>query len=121
GTNLFPYTHALDSGQLMPDRRGFMKLSGFAGISWLTPLGQLLAEQAERTRQAAQSLILIWLAGGPSQLETFDPHSGKDIAGGTKAIDTSVKNIQLAAGFDGLAEEMGSVALVRSLVSKEGD
>ena len=61
------------------DRRGFLKL---AGLSWLTPVGQLLADQAEKTRRPAQSVILLWLGGGPSQLETFDPHPGKHIAGG---------------------------------------
>ena len=100
------------------DRRGFLKL---AGLSWMTPLGEILAQQAEKTRGPAQSVILLWLGGGPSQLETFDPHPGKKIAGGTKAIDTAVKGIQLAEGFDQLAAEMGSIALVRSMVSKEGD
>src|SRR5262245_60887998 len=100
------------------DRQGFLK---GAGISWLTPLGQLLADEAERSRRPAQSVILLWLGGGPSQLETFDPHPGTRIAAGTKAIATSVRDIQLAHGFEQLAGQMGSVALIRSMVSKEGD
>jgi len=100
------------------DRRGFLAL---AGLSWLTPLGHLLAEQSERTRQPAQSIIRLWLSGGPSQLETFDPHPDSKIAGGTRAIKTAAKGVQLAQGFAGLADQMGSVALIRSLVSKEGD
>jgi hypothetical protein len=100
------------------DRRGFLAL---AGLSWLTPVGHLLAQQAEHSSEPAQSIILLWLAGGPSQLETFDPHPNTRIAAGTKAIDTCVKGIQLAHGFDQLADQMRSVALVRSMVSKEGD
>jgi uncharacterized protein (DUF1501 family) len=100
------------------DRRGFLKL---VGLSWLTPVGQLLADQAERTRQPAQSIILLWLDGGPSQLETFDPHPDTKIAGGTRAIATAVKGIRLAQGYEQLADQMGSVALIRSMVSKEGD
>jgi hypothetical protein len=100
------------------DRRGFLKL---AGLSWLTPVGQLLAYEAERSRRPAQSIILLWLGGGPSQLETFDPHPDTMIAGGTKAIATAVPGIQLAQDFEQLAAEMGSVALIRSMVSKEGD
>ena len=76
GILLEPLRHvAMSYGHLRPtfDRRGFLKL---AGLSWLTPVGQLLADQAERTRQPAQSIILLWLGGGPSQLETFDPHPG---------------------------------------------
>jgi hypothetical protein len=103
-------------------RRDFLKAAA-AGVSWLTPVGHLLARAAEKAagREPAQSIILLWMAGGPSQLETFDPHPGTDIAGGTKAIATAVKGVQLAEGFGRLAEQMESVALVRSVVSKEGD
>jgi hypothetical protein len=100
------------------DRRGFLAL---AGLSWLTPVSELLARQAEHSREPARSLLLLWLAGGPSQLETFDPHPDRVIAGGTKAIETEVKGVRLAEGFEQLAGQMGSVALVRSMVSKEGD
>jgi hypothetical protein len=100
------------------NRRTFLAA---AGVSWLTPVSHLLAQQAEQTRQPAKSIIMIWLAGGPSQLETFDPHPGTAIAAGTKAIPTAAKGVQLAAGFEQLADLMGSVALVRSIVSKEGD
>src|SRR4051812_14295033 len=100
------------------DRRGFLKL---AGLSWLTPVGRLLAEQSERTRRPAQSVILLWMAGGPSQLETFDPHPGARIAAGTRAITTAAPGVPLAHGFEQLAGQMGSVALVRSMISKEGD
>jgi uncharacterized protein (DUF1501 family) len=106
-----------------PGRRHFLRLAGMAGLSWLTPVGYLLARQTERRREhePARSVILVWLAGGPSQLETFDPHPGAAIAGGTRGIATAVKGIQLAQGLEHLAEHMGSVSLIRSLVSKEGD
>ncbi|MCX4244518.1 DUF1501 domain-containing protein [Paraliomyxa miuraensis] len=68
-----------------------------------------------------RAVILLWLDGGPSQLETFDPHPGRPIAAGTEAIATAVPEIRLAAGFQRLAEQMADVSLVRSLVSKEGD
>jgi uncharacterized protein (DUF1501 family) len=106
------------------DRRGFLRAAGLAGATWLTPVGHLLARAAEAPgpdRGRAQSIILLWLQGGPSQLETFDPHPGTDIAAGTGAIDTAVKGVRLAPGLERTAEEMGSIALVRSMVSKEGD
>ncbi|HEX4130463.1 MAG TPA: DUF1501 domain-containing protein [Pirellulales bacterium] len=95
----------------------------FGGVSWLTTAANLLARDDRQPPQGrpAQSLIMIWLAGGPSQLETFDPHSGTKIAAGTTAIDTSRPGVQFAAGYDRLAEQMQHMALVRNVVSKEGD
>jgi uncharacterized protein (DUF1501 family) len=104
-----------------PNRRHFLKWTGLAGLSWLTPVSHLLAREAERSREPAQSILLLWLGGGPSQLETFDPHPGTDIAGGTGAVATAAKGVQLADGFEQLADRMGQVALVRSMTSKEGD
>lgn len=106
---------------ILPGRRDFLRAASLAGVGWLTPVGRLLAAQAEGTRAPARSIILVWLAGGPSQLETFDPKPGKAIAGGTKARRTALKGVQLADGFEQLADMMGEVSLVRSLVSKEGD
>ncbi|MHC5538092.1 DUF1501 domain-containing protein, partial [Singulisphaera rosea] len=117
------HTHRsrLDEGLLFPTRRDFLRGVGLAGMGWLTPVGHLLAAQAVRGKQPARSIILIWLSGGPSQLETFDPHPNTRIAGGTRAIETAVKGIRLAEGYPRLAEVMPSVSLIRSLVSKEGD
>jgi hypothetical protein len=103
------------------DRRGFLRLAGVAGAAWLTPVGHLLAREAEKKRAPASSVIVLWMQGGPSQLETFDPHPGTNIAAGTGAINTAVKDVQLAPGLERVAEQMGSLSLIRSMVSKEGD
>jgi uncharacterized protein (DUF1501 family) len=113
-----PLTHQAHHGL---HRRSFLKAAGMAGLTWLTPVSQILAQQAQRARQPAQSIILLWMAGGPSQFETFDPHPGTANAGDTQAIRTAVKDVQLAQGFDRVAEIMDAVSLVRSCVSKEGD
>lgn len=103
-------------------RRGLLR-GAMAGLSWLTPVAHLLAGAAEKRspREPAQSLILLWLAGGPSQLETFDPHPNTAIAGGTKAIRTALPEVYLAEHYPRLAEALESVTLVRNVVSKEGD
>ncbi|MCO5168923.1 MAG: DUF1501 domain-containing protein [Planctomycetes bacterium] len=67
------------------------------------------------------AIIVVWLAGGPSQLETFDPHPGGRIGGPTRAIATSVPGVQVAAGYPRLAERMHRLALIRSLVTTEGE
>ncbi len=104
-------------------RRQWLAASGALGAGWLGGVSRLLARQAESPefRTRPQSVILLWLAGGPSQLETFDPHADRPIAAGTKAIATSQPGVELAEGFQALAQQMHRVSLVRSLVSKEGD
>ena len=98
-------------------------LRGFAAASTvafsLPPLSARAA--ASRGAERPRSLITLWMAGGPSQLETWDPHPGGLIGGPTKAIATSVPDLQIAAGLPLMAERMDRVSLIRSLVSKEGD
>ncbi|HEX4609482.1 MAG TPA: DUF1501 domain-containing protein [Urbifossiella sp.] len=105
-------------GSRSHSRRAFL---GATGMSWLTPLGTALARDAESERRPAKSVVVLWMGGGPSQLETFDPKPGTDIAAGTGAIPTAVRGVQLAPGLEQLADLIGDVALVRSLVSPEGD
>jgi hypothetical protein len=102
-------------------RRTLLKAGG---LLWLTPLSDLLALNAEKASDPdapAKSIIILWLAGGPSQVDTFDPHPNSTVIRGPKAIPTAAKNIQLAAGFEQTAELMNDISLIRSVVSKEGD
>ncbi len=104
-------------------RRTLLKAAGLSGLAWLTPVAELLAKDADRNadKRRPQSVICLWLDGGPSQLETFDPHPDTNIAAETKAIKSRVPTIQLAEGLEQLAEQMDVVGLVRNVVSKEGD
>src|SRR6476646_3214520 len=106
-------------------RRSFLQAAmGLSGIAWLTPLAERLARATdeEPAGKPAKSVIVLWMGGGPSRLETFDPHPGAKISHeSTKAIETAAKDIQIADNLPLIAEQMDSISLVRSLVSKEGD
>ncbi len=104
-------------------RRLLRATATLAGTTWMTPVGQYLARAQEKgpAGSTAQSVIVLWMAGGPSQLETFDPHEGSKIAGGTRQINTALKGVCIAQGLEQLAEEMASVSLIRSMMSREGD
>ncbi len=105
-------------------RRNILKIAGLSGLSWLTPLASVLARQEEQKadkKAPAKSLIVLWLEGAPSQLETFDPHPGTEIAAGSRAVKTKVKGIQLGSSLERTAELMDSISIVRSIYSKEGD
>lgn len=110
------------------DRRAALR-SSLAAASGLAATGLSLTGFAESLARAAESdgskqpksLLILWMQGGPSQLETFDPHPNSKIGGDTKSISTSVKGLSIADTMPATAEQMHKATLVRSVVSKEGD
>ena len=80
-----------------------------------------MALQADELRKRQMACILLWMAGGPSQLETFDPKPGTEHGGETKAIATAVPGISIAEGWNATAKVMNEIALVRSMTNKEGN
>jgi hypothetical protein len=103
-------------------RRVFLRgiALGGAGLATVS-FTDLMALQAEELRKRQMACILLWMAGGPSQMETFDPKPGTANGGDTKAIDTAVPGIQLANGWNKLAQVMGDVGIIRSMTNKEGN
>jgi len=99
-------------------------LTTASGSFFLGPLAaRLAADEASRGADPARpkSVIVLWLEGGPSQLETFDPHVGGKIGGEVKAISSSAKGIEIADTLPQLAEQIHRAAIIRSVTGKEGD
>ena len=65
--------------------------------------------------------VVLWMSGGPSQMETFDPKPGAVTGGPTTAIPTSVPGIRIAANLPEIAKRMDRLSIIRSLTSPEGD
>jgi len=101
-------------------RRDLLKAAIASGVAFALP-GLDLRAADRRGAERAKSLIVIWLEGGPSQLETWDPHPGKDVGGPTKSISTKVPKLEIADLFPRVAEQIHELNVIRSLVSKEGD
>src|SRR5579871_5105225 len=102
-------------------RRDFLRLSAAAlGLSFTVP-GLDVRAADQRGPERKKSFLTIWLAGGASQLETWDPHPGTMIGGEVKAIPTSIPDVQIADLYPQTAEQLHHVSVIRSLVSKEGD
>ncbi len=76
--------------------------------------------QAAELRKQGKSMILLWMGGGPSQFETFDPKPNHANGGETKAISTSVSGIQIAQGWEKTAAVIDDLAIIRSMTNKEG-
>jgi hypothetical protein len=69
----------------------------------------------------AKSVIEIWLWGGPSQLETFDPKpkAPRDYNGGLKSIPSSVPGMELHEWWPQLAKCAELYSLIRSMTHKQ--
>jgi hypothetical protein len=93
---------------------------GMSGVSLSGWLGGLAAQAAADPRRK-RACILLWMAGGPSQLDTFDVKPGHENGGPFKAIDTAVPGVQIAEHLPRLATHMKRLAVVRSMRTREGD
>jgi hypothetical protein len=102
-------------------RRSFLAsgLVGTLGLALSPAARSLLAAPAPARR--AKACVLVWLNGGPSHLDTFDPKPGTPTGGPTKAIDTAVPGLKLSEHLPKLAGQAKRLAVVRSLTSKEAD
>jgi hypothetical protein len=77
--------------------------------------------QAAELRKRGMACILLFMRGGPSQFETFDPKPGVPNGGPTQAIATAVEGIRIAEHWPHVARAMKDIALVRSMTNKEGE
>ncbi|MGH7200349.1 MAG: DUF1501 domain-containing protein, partial [Planctomycetaceae bacterium] len=101
-------------------RRDVLKAAAGLGLSFLLP-GLHTRAAERRGRERPMSLITLWMAGGPSQLETWDPHPGTTIGGETHAVPTTIDGLRIADFYPRMAEEIQHLSVIRSIVSKEGD
>ncbi len=74
-------------------------------------------------RQSGQQrhLIVLWMPGGPSQMDTFDMKPGHANGGSFKEIETSVPGLRFSEHLPKLSKLAHHLALVRSMQTKEGD
>ncbi|MGC8667243.1 MAG: DUF1501 domain-containing protein [Chthonomonadales bacterium] len=103
------------------DRRGFLRL-GVGGLlsfllaQWLDPVP---AEAAGKP--SAKACILLWMNGGPSHLDTFDPKPGAPTGGPFKSIATSAEGVRICEHLPQVAEQARHLAIIRSMTSREGN
>src|SRR6187401_2261401 len=106
-------------------RRGFLGTAAaagtaaFADMTGLDLLGN--AAVAGEMKKQQKRVILLWLAGGSSQLETWDPKPGAPTGGPFRSIATSVPGIRISELMPKMAQRMEHTCIIRSLNTKNGD
>lgn len=107
-------------------RRDFLRIGGLAALGITMP-GLLEAQSQPAKGSSAPkrdtSVILLWMGGGPSHVDTFDPkpEASQDIKGPFGAIGTNVAGIQLSEHLPKLAKQMDKFSIIRSVTSPDGN
>lgn len=112
-------SHRMDFGM---NRRGWLARAGlgFAGASasgWF----QQLAASAAGDPKRKKACILLWMAGGPAQTDTFDLKPGHANGGPFQEIATAATGVRFSEHLPQLAKQARHLALLRSLKTREGD
>ncbi len=107
------------------DRRGFLGTAVAGAAAFAADMTQLNVLQhpalAGELKKQQKRCILLWLAGGASQLETWDPKPGAPTGGPFRAIPTSVPGIHISELMPQMAKRMKHTCILRSLNTRNGD
>ncbi len=100
-------------------RRDFLRVGALGGLGLTLPMLLRSQAQAGPTKQhhaRAKSVLLIYLGGGLSHHDSFDPKPGapEEIRGKYKAIDTVVPGLKVGELLPQMARNMNRLTLVRS-------
>src|SRR5579864_1668513 len=104
-------------------RRDFIRVGALTAFGLSVPvLLQAHADGLKASGKPAQrdiACILLWMGGGPSHIDTFDPkpEAPQDIRGSFGAIKTNVSGILLSEHLPKLAKQMDKFSILRSVTS----
>lgn len=106
--------HAIDHAVT---RRGFLGAASAAA----TAGGVLTPAQAEAVRASRKRVLQVYLQGGVSQFESWDPKPGTRYGGPFRAIQTAVPGIRICELLPHTAQRMDRLSIVRSINLKTND
>ena len=109
-------------------RRDVLKIGGLSAFGLTLP-GLLRAQAQDNARVAPSgkpkrepACILLWMGGGPSHIDTFDPKpdAPQEIRGTFGVVETNVKGIRISDQLPKLARQMDKFSILRSVTSPDG-
>jgi uncharacterized protein (DUF1501 family) len=101
-------------------RRDFVRMSlasafGVAACPWLPRLA------AAAGKKPPKGCIVLWMAGGPSQTDTWDLKPGHKNGGPSKEMATAVPGLRISENLPKLAAAAKDLGIIRSMTTKEGE
>jgi hypothetical protein len=114
------------SAEHVISRRGFLRTLGaaagataFADMTGIQALGSPAV--VGDLRRSGKRCILLWLAGGASQLETWDPKPGTVTGGPFLSIQTTTPGVRICELMPKMASRLKDTCIIRSLNTRNGD
>src|SRR5262245_38060753 len=110
-TMLRTFVGAQVTGEGVASRRGFLKTLGATAVGGALTLSwrDMLLARAKELQKSGKRMILLWMDGGPSQYDTFNPKPGSEYQGPTQAIDTNVTGIQIGEHWPKTAQVFDNI------------
>ena len=105
-------------------RRDFLRIGGYGALALTWPHGLASVAGGQGTGKShARACILIWLDGGPSHLDMFDPKPDApvEIRGPFSAISSSIPGVAVSELMPSTARILDRVTLIRSMTSPLGE
>ena len=101
-------------------RQRFMKSVASLSLGSSVCLNLPILEATPKTKTKAQAVIYLYMSGGLSHIDTFDPKPGSDTQGPVKAIKTKTGEL-ISEYMPLMAKNLDKCAVIRSMTTKEGD
>jgi hypothetical protein len=114
-------------GSSLVNRRDVLRVGSVSVAATLVPSAMLPVAKGEGSHSAsfgkAKSVIYLWMGGGVTHLESFDPkpEAPEEIRGTLAAIDTKLPGVQFAEACPNLAKIADQLAVVRSFSHDSND
>src|SRR5437868_435409 len=114
-------SYACQSPEHVLSRRRFLAGTAAGAMGMLGFGGMIQPAVARELQRAQKHVLLVWLSGGVSQLETWDPKPGTDTGGPFQAIPTSVPGVHISELLPHTARHLHQLALVRGVNTAEDE
>src|SRR5262245_9112337 len=103
-------------------RRHFIRAGAVStAVSMSGWLGRLAQATEDTKAKPKRSVIVLWMNGGPSTIDLWDPKPGHPNGGPVKAINTKVPGLQISEYLPKLADRADKLAILRGMSTKEAD
>ncbi len=96
--------------------------SMLTGVAFAADKKPSAAPTAPGRKPTARNIIYLYMSGGMTHLDTFDPkpEAGEKVAGPVKAISTVADGVQVSEYLPQIAKQMDKMCLVRGLTTTQG-